>query len=1683
MLKFYLLYIVMAKRIDLFNLPYRPNLSIPKEKVDSLFGLMNQMDTQQIKQFSIINNIPLNVDDNNGENLIHKAINIENILKKELHRLNIIKFLVQNGVNPDKPNKDNQTPLHLACKNQYSDIVEYLLSLGVNLNYQDNYGAVPFHYALQGKINLLEEEKDIQDFIPKEKKINEIKKNELIQIKKELWEIIKDNQFIDAIKNTIDNSIYSDEQIKNKALEFHKKLAMSNINITSDKYLKDLKENIEILRNSINTIVEKKWEFSDIQNIVIHEKTNKSININDNDYSYLSDIDVKQQIKNKIKNNIDEIKQICSEDLQNKFYLENTDTNLLNKLVNIYQHLVNTNRNIFKNNSITKPTSFIKTSGNFQNLDAITNENMSKNSFDMADNIIDWDNLIFYGGSREIDVVYDFLQIKNIINLDTIEKKVLYILFNDIKNTFTGVSLDINNLPKSFSQENKNIITLAYKFIFNISYSNLRNINDSLSLDKWLNKFDRKDISKASLFYGLYTAYHCLNPTMSTQLSSSILNLANAIAYSEKNKSLLQDELNNTFKKYLIAEILDNKFTFSSSTSNITEKLFACINVLLSEKLSSDLNSYVTNSNNDDIKMLINNLNENNKNEKYIELQKLIMNKIHLMNCKPMENDVVSLLLYINKNCFNENFYRNNKCDNIYYKINELPDIKTLLPINKVVKIYNEEIINRIIYLLESKNNIVLIQYIYLLLELEYIDNALKTTIELFCLNKMKESNHLGLYFNGLLPALPVITNINDSLTRLYVPLYTGSSYKFKNSIDLNDDNIPLIGNYVKLDAGITLDTPQKLNIYFTYIEGRYRPPIYDIDVKYDNLSLKINRDKKNILNILNKILYTGENQLNLYNALESNIKLSSIFTFGYSLITLLTDIIDNDIIKKYINNIIRLLNNYNANLLLYYYIFSPDKLYKIPNFNYYELPETNKTSNFLYFNDTNNIDLNNIDSVSTGVLETDISKNSLLYVLNNFGKIKKIYENIQNNIILGNYNIRKESLIQAKKSRLPPSLKSVLIDFYRYNLINLLVSKQKDIEKMINRINELNLYEDSSITLFDRTISGNFILAKLVEELVKEHMKYYIQSQTFKILRATLNNKNEKIIPIESLLLPPMDFNLSLNNVSINEDNLKIEDINLSSYQFSKDTFDNKEKFIIYPEEYANSEILKVKYELMINVKSFEKLLEDNANPYVLDANNQSPIYSILKLHNYKIINKLKENLDFRVYNDIDGNLSAYNFLLNELENHTQKITNNKTLYNEWIENFVIYQKNEVKTLILSNDKFGNNIPQYLEDSFNVICYLTNQYLSESIFKMEENDELLTYLDLSNFKFNEYLFINEQNNFNIYKSEEGNIIQDIIDNLKNEINKIYIKKNKLNKGESKNQFNKMINKLERKIEIYESFIITGKLDESLNKKILNNNKILKRYESIADIGILTKILSKLIKSNNLNESKDLLSYKIINNEIELFKNKTSKFQNNDINIIKRFYEHTNNISSIYFEFGNYCNNNKVLTFVRELLIFMTSRFILYPFYLLLIKILTLHFQSILPNNTPTEINEKVIYCLTNDLLKEKSIKNILLNEISKKLVLNAVSMFDNKQEEYEFTQQSTKEILDSITDLLTINPVLSISSESPIMRSTIKEINAYFDTFTNKTILNWLVVIENVFKFNINQGRIFLSIHNLLFN
>jgi hypothetical protein len=100
--------------------------------------------------------------------------------------------------------------------------------------------------------------------------------------------------------------------------------------------------------------------------------------------------------------------------------------------------------------------------------------------------------------------------------------------------------------------------------------------------------------------------------------------------------------------------------------------------------------------------------------------------------------------------------------------------------------------------------------------------------------------------------------------------------------------------------------------------------------------------------------------------------------------------------------------------------------------------------------------------------------------------------------------------------------------------------------------------------------------------------------------------------------------------------------------------------------------------------------------------------------------------------------------------------------------------------------------------------------------------------------------------------------------------------------------------------------------------------------------------------------------------------------------------------------------------------------------------------------------------------------------------VKNSVPIFDNQNDESTFSFESTKITLDNVCLSFNIDGFITDDKSDDYrnkinnLSNAIKEINSYFDTFVNKTILNWWVVIENVFKFDINQGRIVECICNL---
>jgi len=1033
----------IVPRIDPMTLPYRPKLIIPKEKIEELFSLINLMNSQELKQYSVVNNITLNVEDPiSGDNLIHKVITSPNPLKKEFHRLNIVKFLVQNNVHPDKPNKENQTPIHLACKAQYSTIVNYLISLDVDLNFQDNYGFSSLHYALQGKIELYEEPRQIKNFIQKPKKVDFTKREDLVAIKEELWDIIKDDPFLGLLKHTLDLSLFNDSKIDKLILDYKKKLVDLAIDEKVTDRNKIIKEEFEIIKKSITELITKKWGgFKDLSELNLHKVEagdNSWVSNPIEEFSPLTVKDVKEEIRNQIENTKNEIRNIC-----NTFQFET-----------------------------------------------------------------------------------------------------------------------YNPAPGHKSEEHVYLINILFNFL-----------ND--------------------------TAY---------------------------DKSLIK-------------------------------------------------------------------LIEDNKN--------------------------------------------------------------------------------------------------------------------------------LSKYFRDIYPFIAVTSEI-----------------------------------------------------------------------------LKEFGEKK---------------------------------------------------IIEQVDEIIDLLNKYNGYIFLYYYVFHQNNLIKLPKFNYYLLPPLDKERRVLFFDD-NKIKLNYpdgklrkpeiVDGTPVSISNPEAIPNDadMINIINTIQnstsyplgvtKHRNLMQEIFDRIEEGSYIIKKESLILAKDSKLPPSLMKMLSELYKYNLMKIILLVFNDIKnknKLPNKIDDLfkiNNPDDSQKYL---------VIGKLTQEIVNDLAKKYIEFQTKMFMEKIIKDDNSYLTQFTDIIQKlfiglynnPKDYGINLKETGINIEELKFVNTEILKKNriCAAPGIEDIYEFMIYPEEYAISDLLKSKYVVKTHKNIYIKLLENNAR-FLLDSNNQTPIFPILKFHQHKILAKLLEFTDS----------NSYDFLKDEFNNHLFKLTNgNKDTSDEWLCNFVLYQKEEIVSLILNNDKYGNNFPNDLDKSFERVCYIMNEYVSNKDFDSSNID----------------------------------------------------------------------------------------MDKDLSTDVL-----------------FTYLLHKD-------------EMKIVNEENEENEEKKEK--------IKKFYKDSNEKGEVYFRYGKYTYKNIVLSFVKDLLIEMTRKYIISSYSILIKNILYEFFKENLD--------------LINDHVIDK-IKDVLKNEIAIKIVENSINIFEDSNKESEFNLVSVKELLDGVLGLLTVDTNILLNEDSTAYKN-IKEANSYFDTFVSKTVLNWNVICENVLKFNINQGRI----------
>jgi hypothetical protein len=231
------------------------------------------------------------------------------------------------------------------------------------------------------------------------------------------------------------------------------------------------------------------------------------------------------------------------------------------------------------------------------------------------------------------------------------------------------------------------------------------------------------------------------------------------------------------------------------------------------------------------------------------------------------------------------------------------------------------------------------------------------------------------------------------------------------------------------------------------------------------------------------------------------------------------------------------------------------------------------------------------------------------------------------------------------------------------------------------------------------------YYLLKIIEEIIKDQSELY----TNKAISKLLDDSNIKIIDETNKELYGVgDF----RNTQITFDDNIDDETFTNIYLFRNIDVVKDCKFIIYPNEYNNTNILKQMYCLKIDQKILQFLIDKNVDPYSIDDNGNSIISPLEKTYHYESIETLRKNaIDINTFGLPKNPVIQ---LSNESRNHINKILKGNT-YNEFINNFISSQYNEIKVILLSNNRFGYNIVNYLDTSFKTVFYLINEYLRDN--------------------------------------------------------------------------------------------------------------------------------------------------------------------------------------------------------------------------------------------------------------------------------------------------------------------------------------------------------------------------------
>ena len=1737
-------------KIDLkWDKPYRFINKLDGSKISELFSDINNMDSFSLKTMSSRHKIPLAVTDEDENTLIHKILENDDKTKNEILRLNLIKFLISEGVNPDSPNKDNVTPLHLACEKQYCEIIYYLLDNGCNPNYQDNYNMTPLHYLLTGNIKICKKQKQIQNFVPLKDNSNEDVKNNFIEIKKELWDVIKDEPIIQSLKNTIKESS-KNSHLKMELEKFSKDLNNKINNLDKKKDPTTIiHELIDPVKSAMNEkVLDLFNKFPKCIDIQIHTKENDSWTATNNkNLAIMKNSDNKKLIRSEMKRIVKILTDLIGKNLdlqageegeeEEEKEEKEEDVGEEGEEEEEEEGEKKYRKDILDWENLTLVSVYLNDRDYYLEEDDNSddgasdgaNEDISESDDDSVVGMIGMggSNIINQkGGSFELNT-------NNFIFKES-DKKLIEDHINKPKFTYI-------NLPEELTEE------LTEKLTEELT-EKLTERRLKLHKATWLDDYLTDNYDEYKYDDRYLTFIKPDDNIDQYENDKKLINTLLLVAALGNEKSDFKLSYIQASRIYKLYEYNNNILT---DPANYSEDEYTKINFNMSAwiylLLSIDDNTMIPLVIEDN-STLINNINPETVpiiNQKLFDLIKYSIAYFENENDEAIINKLENDLKWIPSINKNLNIKTSEKLIEgimIYWNnMPQSPPLQHVVDTISLIRSYNRKQGAMISLLFQYYSNLPsnyrekLSDYLKLIFETdEYdeIEDKYKQTFKkIWDLNNYtlpsktgyliytdnKSEEQIGKYQKALLLGLNYIGNVDKDEIIKNLPPIDGIE-------DMNDTKIfkekgkdlLILSNIFKLNND---ETNIKMLLYKLIEQlprkgknfSKIMPIFYPMLQKINSLQL-----------FYIKLFDTNDDDNNINDDDDDDVKEKKI----------INNYINDDIIpqleKAESNNdkIIENINHLNGLYYLYYYIKTKIGNIKIPQFFYYKLPKSNSgKKKFLLFDGEEELKFPPQDIVGTlkedvtdiKQIDNELKEGSYNY-LNTFG-----YNELDIQLKQEKYFTTQNggALIRSRTDSLPDSIitnRNIIDLFYHMNIKDIIKNVVTiNTEENRDKFNDLVDKTFIKLKINNKEIQKEILLAQTIEELIKNYL--------FNQIDLLISNEYNKIIAQETdisvdkidKLFLPQDFALRLNSTDIKLKELEsilLPGYLLNFYQFSKD-IEKKDQFVIYPNDYTNTNLQKAFWCLEVNTTALEKMIHSGASLTLLDNDEKSPLQSLVKNYYSKPINTLKSiGIDFRSLQLFDkkDKISPLQFMLSEYKNHcfrflgtlNKKCSDDKLSYYDIMEFFTTSQYEEVKNIIMNNEKFGNNLMQHLDLSFVMANFFIQKYLSVNLFKFDDEYKSEQLLDFAK--------INSTNN-SLDKLIKNNLYTSKVELAQNDdtliANKlIEVFEEKYSKLDSKRQMKIKENEYLKNLKNLKNSPLIKNLEQinfdkltDLSTKIKYENNRIKEGNDLANYTMsmpspndITKIIpsfDKFIENIRYNRGvyldglEQYLRNFIDRHDVIMISNlKHVELKNifnpnnfdqptlDKLNNIYPTYKHLSKIAKGYFENPSYLDSNKVLGYFKDVLVHLTQNILCYNIEMIMRKVLYNHFKLMDSFNIVQNIN----YLFNFERMLEgnyTNMKTILYETIAKKIVMNSVDVFKNQDERDAFNFQTIDEILENYFNLLSISEVFPLKNTDFAMKILKNEIVSYFNTICKNTIENWMVVMENQLKFIINQERI----------